>query len=64
MNKVKARREFYTVEMTVGEGILGYINRVRNLGENLKAMGGELTEMDVAMSASRRQDIFRAVDRE
>jgi len=50
MNKMKARREFYTVEMTVGEGMLGYINRVRNLGENLKATSGEVTEMDVAMS--------------
>jgi len=50
MSKMKARCEFYTVEMTVGEGMLGYINRVRNLGENLKAMGGEVTEMDVAMS--------------
>jgi len=50
MNKMKARREFYTVEMTVGKGMMGYINRVRNLGENLKAMGGEVTEMDVAMS--------------
>jgi len=36
--------------MNVGEGMLRYINRVRNLGENLKAMGGEVTEMDVAMS--------------
>jgi len=50
MNKIKARREFYTVAMNVGEGILRYINRVRNLGENLKAMGGEETDMDVAMS--------------
>ena len=50
MNKMKARREFYTVKLTVGEGMLGYINRVRNLGENLKAMGGEVTEMDAAMS--------------
>jgi len=50
MNKMKARREFYNVETTVGEGMLGYTNRVRNLGENLKAMGGEVTEMDVAMS--------------
>jgi len=50
MKKMKARREFYTVEMTVGEGMLSYINRLRNLGENLKAMSGEVTEMDVAMS--------------
>ena len=47
---MKARREFYTVEMTVGKGMLGYINRVRNLGKNLKAMGGEVTEVEVAMS--------------
>lgn len=40
MNKMKARREFYTVAMDGTEGMLGYINRVRNLGENLKAMGG------------------------
>jgi len=49
-NKMKARREFYTVEMTVATGMLGYINRLRNLGEILKAMGGEVTEMNVAMS--------------
>jgi len=50
MNKMKARRKFYTVELNVGEGMLGYINRVRNLDENLKAMGGELTETNVATS--------------
>jgi len=49
MNKMKARREFYTVKLTVGEGMLGYNNRVRNLGENLNSIGGEVTEMDVAM---------------
>jgi len=50
MKKMKARHEFYTVAINVGEGMLGYINRVRNLGENLKAMGGEVTELDVARS--------------
>jgi len=50
MNKIKARREFHTVEMNVGDGMLGYINLVRNLGENVKAMGGEVTEMAVAIS--------------
>jgi len=67
MNKMKARREFYTVEMTVGEGMLGYMNRVRNLGENLKAMGGEMTEMDVAMSVlngltSKDENLLVALD--
>jgi len=67
MNKMKARREFCTVEMTVGEGMLGYINRVRNLGEILKAMGGEVTEMDVAMSVlngltSKYENLLVALD--
>jgi len=67
MNKMKARREFYTVELTVGEGMLGYINRVRNLGENLKAMGSEVTEMEVAMSVlngvtSKYENLLVALD--
>jgi len=67
MNKMKARREFYIVEMTVGEGMLGYINRVRNLGENHQAMGGEVTEMDVAMSvpnglSSKYENLLVALD--
>ena len=67
MNKMKARREIYTVEMTVGEGMLGYINRVRNLGENLKAMGGKVTEMDVAISVlngltSKYENLLVALD--
>jgi len=46
---MKVPREIFTVEMNVGEGMLGYISRVRNLGEHLKAIGGDLTEMDAAM---------------
>jgi len=67
MNKMKARREFYTVEMTFGEGMLGYINRVRNVGQNVKAMGGEVTEMDVAMGVlnglkSKYENLLVALD--
>jgi len=67
MNKKKARREFYTVEMTVGEGMLGYNNRVRNLGENLKDMSGDLTAMDVSMSVlngltSKYENLLVALD--
>jgi len=67
INKIKARREFYTIEMSVGKGMLGYINRVRNLGENLKAMGGEVTEMDVAKSVltgltSKYENLLVALD--
>ena len=36
--------------MNVGEGMLGSINRMHNLGDTLMAMGGEVTEMDAAMS--------------
>jgi len=67
MNKMKARREFYTVEMNIGEGMLGYINRMRNRGENLKAMGGKGTEMDVAISVlngltSKYESLLVALD--
>jgi len=67
MNKMTARREFYTAAMNIGEGMLGYINRVRNLGESLKAMGGEVTEMDVAMSVlngltSKYENLLVALD--
>jgi len=67
MKKMKARREFYTVAMNIGEGMLGYINRGRNLGENLKAMGGEVTEMDVAMNVlngltSKYENLLVALD--
>jgi len=67
MNKMKARREFYTVEMTVNEGMLGYISRDRNLGENLNAMSGEVMEMDVAMSVlngltSKYENLLVALD--
>ena len=53
--------------MTVGEGMLGYINRVRHYCENLKAMGGEVTEMDVAMSVlngltSNYENLLMALD--
>jgi len=53
--------------MNVCEGMFGYINRVRNFGENLKAMGGEVTEMDVAMSVlngltSKYESLLVALD--
>lgn len=67
MNKMKARREFYTVAMGGSEAMLSYINRVRNLGENLKAICGEVTEMYVAMSVlngltSKYENLLVALD--
>jgi len=40
MNKMKQCRKFCTVVMSARERMLGFINRVRYLGENIKAMGG------------------------
>jgi len=67
IKKMNARREFYTVEMTVAEGMLGYTNRVLNHGENLKTIGGEVTEMDVAVSVlngltSKYENLLVALD--
>jgi len=67
MKKMKARREFYTVAMNVGEGMLGFSNCVRNLGENLKAISGAVTEMDIAMSVlnglpSKYENLLVALD--
>ena len=39
LNKLRARREFYTVTMKPGEKVLPYMNRVRQLGATLKSMG-------------------------
>jgi len=49
MNKMKASRQFYTVAVSASESVPDYINCVRNLGENVKAMGGELKEMAVSL---------------
>jgi len=54
MKKVRARRESYNIAMSASEGMLGYIRDVGNLGENLKAMSCEVTEMDVAMGVVNR----------
>jgi len=67
MNKMHARRELSTVARNVGEGMLGYINRERTLGEYLKAMGGEVMEMEVAMSVfngliSKNENLLVALD--
>jgi len=69
MNKIKARREIYSVALNVGEGMLGCIKRVRNLGENLKATGGQVTEMDDAISVlsgltSEYENLLVALDAE
>jgi len=67
MNQMKAPRTIYTVKKNVREGMLGCINRVCNLGENLKAMSGELKVMNVALSVlngltSKYENLLVALD--
>jgi hypothetical protein len=50
LNKLAARRRFYTVAMLDGERILTYINRVKQLTEELKAMRVTIDEEEVAMA--------------
>lgn len=51
MNKMKARHELHTAGIYPSEKMLTCSNRVPNLGEtDLNAMGGEVSQMDVAMS--------------
>jgi coenzyme F420-reducing hydrogenase delta subunit len=50
LNKLAARRRFYTVSMADGERILTYINRVQQLTEELKAMGVTIDDEEVTMA--------------
>jgi len=40
MNKMKQGLKVYMVAISASEGMFGFINRVRYLCENIKAMGG------------------------
>lgn len=50
LNKIKARRDFYSVKMNDLERVLTYISRVRQLAADLKSMDISVEEEDVAMS--------------
>jgi Reverse transcriptase (RNA-dependent DNA polymerase)/gag-polypeptide of LTR copia-type/Integrase core domain/GAG-pre-integrase domain len=50
LNKLAARRRFYTASMVDNEKILTYINRVKQLTEELKAMGVIIDDEEVAMA--------------
>ena len=39
LNKLSARRKFYTITMEKGETVLTYLNRVKQLAATLKSMG-------------------------
>ena len=50
LNKLRARRNFYSVQMEDDERILTYINRVRQLASDLKSMDVDVRDEDIAMS--------------
>ena len=51
LNKLTARRKFYTVSMEHGEKVLTYLNRVKQLAATLKSMGVEIDDQELAMAA-------------
>ena len=51
LNKLSARRRFYTVSMENGEKMLTYLNRVKQLASTLKSMGVEIDDQELAMAA-------------
>ena len=51
LNKLSARRKFYTVTMEKGEKILTYLNRVKHLAATLKSMKVEIDDKELAMAA-------------
>ena len=50
LNKLAARRNFYTVTMKHGEKMLNYINRIRQLASTLKSMDAHVEDAEVAMT--------------
>eukprot|EP00171_Calliarthron_tuberculosum_P021161 IDg21161t1 len=50
VNKLSARRDFYTATMQSGEKMLNYINRVRQMGSTLQSMDVEIHDKEIAMT--------------
>ena len=50
LNKLAARRNFYTVTMKEGEKMLTYINRVRQLATALRSMNAQVDDAEAAMA--------------
>lgn len=50
LNKLRARREFYTATMHTGEKMLTYINRVCHLSTILKSMNVQIENEEVVMA--------------
>ena len=50
LNKLSARRHFYTVAMQSNEKVLAYINRVKQLATRLKSMKVDIDDKEIAMA--------------
>ena len=50
LNKIKARRKFYSAKMEDDERVLVFINRVRQLASDLKSMEVSVNDEDIAMT--------------
>jgi len=50
LNKLAARRRFYTVTMLAGEKVLTYLNRVTQLASTLKSMSVDVDDKEIAMA--------------
>eukprot|EP00171_Calliarthron_tuberculosum_P023586 IDg23586t1 len=50
LNKLSARREFYTATMQSGEKMLAYINRIRQMASVLQSMDVTIGDKELAMA--------------
>ena len=50
LNKLAARRNFYTAVMLSNEKILSYINRIRQLASTLKSMNVHIDDIEMALA--------------
>lgn len=50
LNKLSARRRFYTASMNEGEKVLAFAARIRQLAATLKSMGVKIDDQEMAMA--------------
>ena len=50
LNKLAARRKFYTATMMANEKLLAFVNRIRQLASTLKSMGVVVDDKEMAMA--------------
>ncbi|CDF32368.1 unnamed protein product [Chondrus crispus] len=67
LNKLAARRDFYTVSMLPSEKVLVFINRVKQLAARLQSMSVEIDDKEIAMAVlnglpSRFDNLIVALD--